>query len=286
MKIVFFGEDSFSNIVLQSLLEAGLDVIFVASPLYDNLIHKRLEKTCQLNNIEYTRIANIKNEIFVNKLKSLSPDLIAIAHFEKLVPKEIIDISHMGCINLHPSLLPYYRGLSPQHWPLINGDMQTGVSVHFVDETADTGDIILQKRVKITPDMYVSDLQLEFIKVYKTIVVEAISLIQQQNFLPVRQSHLPGTYYGRLKKSHCRIDLSKSSSQIINLIHAVSKPYFGAYLDDTIIWKARIASKSENDCFRRNSNNHHIGLNFLDNSWPYLYLKDGGVVIEKFEKIK
>jgi len=115
MKIIFFGEDSFSNVVLQSLLQAGLDVVFVASPFYDNLIHKRLEKTCQINNIEYTRISNIKNEAFVDKLKSFSPDLIAIAHFEKLLPKEIIGIPRMGCINLHPSLLPYYRGLSPQH---------------------------------------------------------------------------------------------------------------------------------------------------------------------------
>ena len=177
------------------------------------------------------------------------------------------------------------RGLSPQHWPIINGESETGVSVHFVDENADTGDIILQKKIKLSPEMYVSDLQLEFIKVYKTFVVEAINLIRKQKFTLMKQSHLKGSYYGKLKKEQCRIDLSKSRDQIMNLIRGVSKPYYGAYLEDIIIWKARFADKIEFDNFRKNFKNK-IGLNFSKDNKPYLFLKDGGIVIEKYEKIK
>lgn len=285
MKIIFFGEDSFSNVVLQSLLDARFDVVLVVSPFYDNLIHKRLEKTCLINHIEYLRIVDFKAKTFINKLNSLSPDLIVITHFKILIQKEIINIPNFGCINLHPSLLPYYRGMSPQHWPIINGEHETGVSVHFVDEHIDTGDIILQKKVKITPVMYISDLQLEFIKVYKTIVVEAINLIKQPNFTPIKQSHLKGTYYGKLEREQCRIDLSQSKNQIINLVHGVSKPYYGAYLDDSIIWKARIADESEDYTFRKDSKNK-IGLNFSSSGRPYLSLKDGSIIIEKYEKIK
>jgi methionyl-tRNA formyltransferase len=285
MKIIFFGEDSFSNVVLQSLIDAKFDVVLVVSPFYDNLIHKRLEKTSLVNHIEYIRIADFKAKSFIIKLSSLLPDLIVIAHFKKLIQREIINIPNFGCINLHPSLLPYYRGLSPQHWPIINGEHETGVSVHFVDEHADTGDIILQKKVQITSNMYVSDLQLEFIKVYKTIVIESINLIKQQNFIPMKQSHLKGTYYGKLKREQCKIDLSQSRNRIINLIRGVSKPYYGAYLDDIIIWKARIANKFEDDYFRKNSEDK-IGLNFSDPGRPYLFLKDGSIIIEKYEKNK
>ena len=285
MKIIFFGEDSFSNVVLQSLIDARFDVVFAVSPFYDNLIHKRLEKTCLINHIEYVRIVDFEAKTFINKLNLLSPDLIVIAHFEKLIQREIINIPNFGCINVHPSLLPYYRGMSPQHWPIINGEHETGVSVHFVDENADTGDIILQKKVQITSNMYVSDLQLEFIKVYKTIVIESINLIKQQNFIPMKQSHLKGTYYGKLKRKQCRIDLSQSRNRIINLIRGVSKPYYGAYLDEIIIWKARIANAFEDDYFRKNSEDK-IGLNFSDPGRPYLLLKDGSIIIEKYEKNK
>ena len=123
------------------------------------------------------------------KLPGLSPDLIVTAHFGKVIEKkEIIDIPRLGWLNLHPSLLPYYRGMAPQHWPIINGESETGITAHYMDQTADTGDIILQRKVKIMPDMYVSDLQLEFLKIYKTIVVDAIKLIQQDKYTPTKQS--------------------------------------------------------------------------------------------------
>ena len=281
MNIVFFGEDSFSNIVLQSLIDSEFDVILVVSPYYDNFIHKRLENTCTSNQIEFIRVPNFSDISFIKKLKSLAPEMIVISHFEKLLRSEIIEIPKFGCINLHPSLLPYYRGMAPQHWPIINGENETGVTVHSIDQTADTGDIILQRKVKIETNMYVSDLQLEFLKIYKSIIVDAINLTQQEHFKSIKQSFLEGSYYGKLKKNQCQISLENSCSQTINLIRGVSKPYFGAFIDDLIIWRAHIANEIESKKIMTNSK---LGLNFSEEIGFFLKFKDGNIIIEKHEK--
>ena len=282
MNIIFFGEDSFSNIVLQSLIETEFNVLLVVSPYYDNLIHKRLENTCIRNQIEYIRVPDLKEVNFIKKLKLLAPDMIVISHFEKLLKSEIIEIPKSGCINLHPSLLPYYRGMAPQHWPIINGDNETGITVHYIDQTADTGDIILQRKIKIETNMYVSDLQLEFSKIYKSIIVDAIRLTQQKHFSPIKQSSLEGSYYGKLKKHQCQISIENSCSQTINLIRGVSKPYFGAFIDDLIIWRAHIADEFES---KKLISFSKLGLNFAEQIGLFLKLKDGDIIIEKNEKI-
>ena len=104
LTIVFFGEDSFSNIVLISLIKAGYNIPLVLSPLYDNIIHKRLELTAINNNIEYIREKNINSETVVQKVNSIKPDLLITAHFQKLLKKELINLPSIGCLNLHPSL--------------------------------------------------------------------------------------------------------------------------------------------------------------------------------------
>lgn len=203
--IVFMGEDAFSNIVLSSLLKEGYNVPLVISPLYDNNIHKRLENTCVYNKIEYIREKNINSEIIIEKLKKIKPDLLITAHFEKLIKKDIIDIPTLGCLNLHPSLLPYYRGMSPQHWPIINGESKTGITVHFIDETADTGNIVLQKEISLTDQMYVSDLQIVWQKMYQTIMCEAIRKVLD-GYKGETQSKTAGSYYGKFKCSQCYIN--------------------------------------------------------------------------------
>lgn len=280
MRIVFFGEDSFSNVVLESLIRKGLEIILVVSPLYQNLIHKRLENTCKQNSIEYMRVLNFDDDVFICKLRRSCVDLIVIAHFEKLLKKSIIDIPKYGSINLHPSLLPKYRGMSPQHWPIINGESETGVTVHYIDENADTGDIIIQKKINIYPWYYVSDLQLEFLKIYKYIVCEAIDLIQKSNFSPKKQVNKNSSYYGKLKKHQCELSTSLNCHQALCLIRGVSKPYFGAFLNNMIIWKAHFAS--EHELFKIN-NQSKMGLNLSTEMGYFLRLSDGILIIEKYE---
>lgn len=284
MKIVFFGEDSFSQIVLQTLLSNRIEVLAVVSPLYNNNIHKRLEYTSEINEIPYFRISNLETPWLINLVKKLAPDLIVVTHFEKIIPESLFTIPRMGAINLHPSLLPRYRGLAPQHWPIINGDAVTGITVHYIDKGIDTGDIILQITLPVHPEMYVSDLQQQFYRKYPDVILEAIRLIQNNSVKPVKMSPEAGSYYGKLKKEDCRIFLTKTRSEILNLIKGVSLPYFGAFINDTIIWRARLANDEENQDILKDYDQN--GVYDSSKYGKILRLMDGGLIIEKYSKIE
>lgn len=281
INIVFFGEDSFSAVVLQSLINAGYFVVLVMSPYYENIIHKRLELIATKNNIPYFREKKINSQDVISKLKSANPNFIITAHFSKLLTSEVIRIPKYGCLNLHPSLLPNYRGMAPQHWPIINGDRKTGVTVHFINEEPDKGDIILQEIIEIKPDMYVSDLQLKFLEIYRHIVVDALKFIEANEVQLISQDHLQGSYYGKLKTSDCEINANMTTEEAYALIRAVSKPYHGAFIGNYIIWRAKRIDfqleKSFIDQFEG------IGILFTSQG-VYLKLKNGILEITKHEK--
>lgn len=244
LNIVFFGEDAFSNVILVSLIEAGHQVSLVVTPYYENFVYKRLELTCKKYNIPLLRAKIINSEEVCDAVKQVAPDLCVISHFEKLIKKPLLEIPPMGFINLHPSLLPNYRGMAPQHWPIINGEKEAGISVHYVEEKADTGNIIVQRRFQLYPDMYVSDLQKVWLENYKSIMVEAIDNILKGN--PTReQRHLEGSYYGKLKVEQCQINPEWSVMQAYNLVRGVSQPYFGARHNNLVIYRAHIYQRGE-----------------------------------------
>lgn len=244
LNIAFFGEDSFSDVILHSLIDAGHNVRLVITPLYDNLIYKRLERTCMANNIKFYRAPKVNSENTCRLVADAKPDLCVLAHFERLIKQPLLGIPLLGFINLHPSLLPDYRGMAPQHWPIINREHEAGITVHYVDETADTGNIIVQHRFPIDDTMYVSDLQRIWLNHYKTIMVEAIDAILAGK--PTKeQKSLYGRYYGKLKKEQCVINKNGSIRDAYSLIRGVSLPYFGAAYDDKIIYRAHIREENE-----------------------------------------
>ena len=280
MRIIFFGEDSFSATVLYDLITNGYKILSVYCPLYDNIIHARLHKVCNDNSISFKRVKDINAALVEAEIRNLNPDIICVCHFEKIIKKNIIDIPKYGCINLHPSLLPYYRGLSPQHWPIINGNYETGITVHFINESIDTGDIIVQKKIQIHKDEYVSDLQKRMVKIYGPTMIEAICNLQKEKFFFI-QGHLKGSYYGKLKVSDCIIDLNSSFYNALNLIRGVSYPYFGARIENIIIWRAKIA---DNNVFSEFSSlpNGFISNKSLGN---FIKFSDGLIEVEKFNII-
>jgi len=276
IKIVFLGEDAFSNIVLTSLLKTGYNVPFVISPLYNNNIHKRLENTAVSHGSEYIRTENVNSQIVIGKLKKIQPDLLITAHFEQLLKKEIIEIPRIGCLNLHPSLLPYYRGLAPQHWPIINGENETGITIHFIDETADTGNIVLQQKIILADQIYVSDLQLIWAKMYRTVMCEAVERVIN-GYKGIEQDKTIGSYYGRLKPAQCKIDINGSVNTAYRLIRGVSMPYNGAWIEKDgfsfIIWRAEVVSETPLTT---------IGKIEIKDDEQYLSFYDGTLLITKF----
>lgn len=277
--MMFWGEDSFSNVVLQSLLRAGLRVLAVMTPYYDNNIYKRLEVTCKANAIPFCRFTKINSpEVYDFLLKS-KPDLCVVAHFEKLIPESYLSLPALGFINLHPSLLPYYRGMSPQHWPIINGERETGVSVHYIDAGVDTGDILIQERIPLMSDMYVSDLQNKWLSIYSWIVVEAVERILRKSPV-IKQRDLQGTYYGRLKERDCQIKKEMSVWQAYNLVRGVSLPYRGAEFEGVRIFRVRL---NRDDSLTGRFKNEGIGLYNTAPGEKLLRLRDGILMIEKYK---
>ena len=284
MRIVFFGEDSFSAVVLESLILANHKVVAVICPFYENNTHSRLKLVSEKNIIHFKRFKDINSEEVQNLLEKLNPDLIAVCHFQKILNKNIIDIPKLGCINLHPSLLPNYRGMAPQHWPIINGDDETGITVHFINEGVDTGDIILQKKISIDSDIYVSNLQRNMLSVYQYIMKESIDLISKNEVNFTKQNHLMGSYYGRLKESQCVININNGFLEAYNLIRGVSMPYYGAKFCNFRIWKASIAEKKINDQIKQEFKTNGI---YFDSKWgDFIKFADGSLIIGKYNKIE
>ena len=198
LNIVLFGIDGYSNIVLTSLVNSRHSVKLVVCHYYDDEAFKQIKATCVSHNIPIMQVKTVNCSEVASKVKEACPDICVIAHFERIIKKDLLEIPPMGFINLHPSLLPYYRGLAPQHWPIINGEKETGITVHYVDEGTDTGDIILQKRISIGEDMYVAELHSIWKELYKTIVIEAIEhILSGQPCLS--QPKGEGSFYAKMK---------------------------------------------------------------------------------------
>ena len=282
MKIVFFGEDSFSLLALDSLVKANHEIVGVFCPLYNNSIYRRIENFCIQMSIYFERISNFKEIEFVEKIKILYPDLLVICHFQKIIHHDLIEVPKFGSINLHPSLLPNYRGMAPQHWPILNGDKVTGITVHFVDEGVDTGDIIIQQKLIIEDSWDVFELQNKMKPIYSTIIKDAVDIICEGNHKYIIQSNLEGSYYGRLRISDCQISLDVSSRDAYNKVRAVSFPYFGARFDDLIIWKAELFDYKSLEYYSIFDQK----LGFFENNTgeKYIKFKDGLLKIIKSEK--
>lgn len=268
LRIVFWGEDAFSNIILNSLIEAGHNVRLVVTPYYENVIYKKLEFSCKKYGIKQIRPRKINSQEVYEAVTEVNPDLCVISHFERLIKEPILSAPKMGFINLHPSLLPDYRGMAPQHWPIINGEKEAGITVHYVDDGTDTGDIIVQRKFPITDGMYVSDLQKVWMMHYKTIMVEAIDKILNEEPVKV-QKHLTGSYYGKLREEQCYINNKGSVREAYNLVRGVSLPYFGARYEKLIIYRAHIAKDDE----------------FVDDVKPVVPFYDGKLIVEQYKEI-
>ena len=187
MKIVFMGTPDFARDSLEAIYNAGHDILavvtnvdkpkgrgmkMIATPVKEFAIEKNLP-VFQPEKVK-------KNEEFINEIKSLNPDIICVVAYGKILPKEILDIPQYGCINVHASLLPKYRGAAPIQWSVLNGDKETGVTTMYMDIGMDTGDMILTEKVKIGEDETTGELWNRLSKIGANLLVETLKQIESQ----------------------------------------------------------------------------------------------------------
>jgi methionyl-tRNA formyltransferase len=277
---IFFGEDAFSLVVLKSLVEGCEGLRPVAAVMLEPLSVSglRLAAYCESSNIPLIKTRSVKSEEFLVLLDGLAYDLVVITHFQRVLPARIFSRAKIGALNLHPSLLPKYRGMSPQHWPIILGDIETGVTVHCIDEGVDTGRIIRQVRIPLDPDTYIHELQAKFLDVYRTIMIEAVERLLSGE-MGLEQSATGASYFHKIHESDMKISLEMGVTRAYALVRAFSFPYDGAQLGNIRIMKARPAS--DEVWLGSKGSAGPIGLHTIETR-RYLILKDGALEITKW----
>ena len=161
------------------------------------------------------------NEVFASFLRSLKPDLIVIVAYGKILPRAILDIPKFGCVNVHASLLPKYRGAAPIQWALLNGEKETGITIMRVSELLDAGEIILQEKAAIEDKDNAATLSKKMFDAGSKLLLKAMGEIEKGKAKYVPQSEAEATYAPAISKESGEIDWRKSAFEIHNRIRAL-----------------------------------------------------------------
>lgn len=255
MKILFMGTPDFAKESLEAVYNAKHEIIgVVTNPDKPKgrgmkMIASPVKQFAEENGLKvYQPIKVRNNEEFIEEIKALEPDVICVVAYGKILPKEILDIPKLGCINVHGSLLPQYRGAAPIQWAVLNGDKKTGITTMYMDVGMDTGDMILKEEVEIGDDETTGELWDRLSKIGGELLVKTLEQIENGTAPRIKQGE-DFTVAPMLDKQMAKIDWNeKTASEIKNLVRGLN-PIMGAYtfLNGKKIkfWKVAIATNDE-----------------------------------------
>ena len=300
LKVLFMGTPDFAQESLKSIYDAGFEIIgVVTNPdkpkgrgmklAYSPVKEYALEKNLKI----YQPIKIKNNTEFLDEIKTLAPDVICVVAYGKILPKEILEIPKLGCINVHGSLLPKYRGAAPIQWAVLNGDKTTGITTMYMNEGMDTGDMILKKEIEIGPDETTGDLWQKLSKIGGEILVKTLKLIEEGK-APREKQPEEFSLAPMLNKEMALIDWENSDiNKIHNLIRGLN-PIMGAYsyIDGKKIkfWKSKVLTKeeffsykTEFEEYEAKFNNLVPGTILIADDKDGLYIKANGGVLKILE---
>jgi len=227
MRIIFMGTPEFAIPSLKILLENRYDVVAVVTAPDKpqgrgrKLGSPPMKKFAVEHSLENLQPVSLKDDAFIRQMRELSPDLIVVVAF-RILPREILEIPKLGSVNLHASLLPKYRGAAPINWAIIKGEAETGVTTFFIQERVDTGNVILQARVRIGEDETAGELHERLAEVGAEIVLQTVRLIELGKAHPHPQEEALATPAPKIFKEMCKIDWAKSAQEIHNFVRGLS----------------------------------------------------------------
>lgn len=169
-----------------------------------------------------------KDEAFIGEVKRMSPDLIVVAAYGRMLTRDLLDIPPLGCINVHASLLPKYRGAAPIQWAIVKGERKTGITIMKMDEGMDTGDILLAQEVEIGDEDTAQSLHDRLAQVGASLIIKAMDQLDKGTLRPIPQDHSEASYAPPLKKEDALIDWSQDGREIFNRIRGFN-PWPGAF---------------------------------------------------------
>jgi methionyl-tRNA formyltransferase len=253
MRIVFMGTPEFAVPSLEALLASGDQVVgIVTQPdrpkgRGQQLTPSPVKQIAQREAIPLLQPVKMKAPEFLEPLAAWKPDLIAVTAFGRILHPGILSLPPMGCVNVHGSLLPKYRGAAPIQWAVINGETETGITTMLMDEGMDTGPMLLQERIPILPDDTAGTLAPRLASLGGQLLVETIRQLKAGGLTPRVQDHSQATLAPLLKKEDGVIDWKADAQSIANRVRGLS-PWPGAYTfhgqERWNIWKAVAVQES------------------------------------------
>ena len=172
---------------------------------------------------------DINHPLWVQRIRELEPDVLFSFYYRDLVGKAILDIPRAGCLNLHGSLLPRYRGRAPINWVLVHGEAETGVTLHYMTPRPDDGDIVGQRRIEITHADTARTLMDRAAVASAELLDELLPLLREGRAPRTPQDHTQASYFGGRRPADGEIDWTRSATDVRNLVRAVTRPYPGAF---------------------------------------------------------
>ena len=234
MRVVFMGTPAFAVPSLEALTNSDHEVGGVVTRpdrpkgRGQAVVPCPVKELALAKGLPVSQPANMKSPEFLQQLSDWRPDVIAVTAFGRILPKAILDLPPMGCVNVHGSLLPAYRGAAPIQWALIHGDSETGITTMLMDEGMDTGAVLLQQTVPIEPEETALELGARLAKVGGALLVETLTRLAEQSVVPRVQDHTRATLAPLLKKEDGGVDWTQSAVEIANRIRGLS-PWPGSY---------------------------------------------------------
>lgn len=235
LRVLFMGTPDFARDSLEAIYNAGHSVLAVVTNPDKpkgrgmKMIAPPVKEFAIEHNLKVYQPEKVKgNEEFIQEIKDMNPDLICVVAYGKILPKEILDIPPYGCINVHGSLLPKYRGAAPIQWAVLNGDKATGVTTMYMDVGMDTGDMILKEEVEIQDNETTGELWDRLSEIGGELLVKTVKQIEEKTAPRTPQGN-DYTMAPMLSKEMSKIDWStKTSNEIKNLVRGLN-PIMGAY---------------------------------------------------------
>ena len=254
MKVIFMGTPDFAVPCLEALIRDNYEVVAVFTQpdkpkgRGKKLMMPPVKELAVAEGIPVYQPSTLKSPESFELIEKLSPDIIIVVAYGHILPKSILDLPPFGCINVHASLLPKYRGAAPINWAIINGEDKTGITTMYMDVGLDTGDMILAEELIIGEDETAQELHDRMSQLGSELLIKTLGFIETGNVVRIQQVHEDSSYAPMMTKELGRIDWSNAASEIKNLIRGTF-PWptaYTTYKGETMkIFKCRIKITNE-----------------------------------------
>lgn len=242
LRVIFMGTPQFACPTLQRLIDRGDEIPAVVTQpdrpkgRGQKSVPPPVKELAERHGLPVLQPIKVRAPEFIESVREMNPDVVVVVAFGQILPKALLEIPRYGCINVHASLLPRYRGAAPLNWCVINGEIETGVTTMLMDVGLDTGDMLLKKATPIDPDEDTSSLHDRLSLIGADLLNETLDLLVQGKLVPEKQDDALSCYAPMLKKEDGLIDWTRDARTIRNLVRGMS-PWPGAftYLDGKLV---------------------------------------------------